>query len=351
MISSLSSLADRNFIIGFLLPTAVALAMLQWLFADIVPVANVLYADTKDATALLAAAVLGGWLAAALLLSVSNALHRILEGYWGPLATASVRDAEIAKATAASSAITTASAEEATARQNLAKVRAEFDAGTATAQALQTAKTQRDDAAKAHALKRRDYHARYPMPPDAALPTKFGNVLRAFETYPLTVYGAEGITVWPRLLAVIPDAYQKQIDTARAETDFYVNFVFISAVLAVLATLRFVLAIAPDVAADAWNVEIDGGAVPDAYALRFLAIAALNCAICGSAYRGAIATAMAWGSYVRSAFDLYLPALANALGYEHPRTDAERRLFWYRLVQTFLENRTFDATQWPAARK
>jgi hypothetical protein len=50
------------------------------------------------------------------------------------------------------------------------------------------------------------------------LPTRLGNVLRNSEEYPDYQYGIDGITLWPRLVAVIEDKYAKSLtkpDTSR----------------------------------------------------------------------------------------------------------------------------------------
>jgi hypothetical protein len=64
------------------------------------------------------------------------------------------------------------------------------------------------------------------------------------------------------------------------------------------------------------------------------------------AYRGAIATAMAWGEYVKAAFDLYLPALAGQLGYQLPGTARKRAQFWNDVSSMFLYRERISPGEW-----
>ncbi|AIP31934.1 hypothetical protein DR64_112 [Paraburkholderia xenovorans LB400] len=53
------------------------------------------------------------------------------------------------------------------------------------------------------------------------------------------------------------------------------------------------------------------------------------------AYELAVSSAAQWGDVVKSAFDLYLPALAHQLGYELPDTLDQRFKFWEAVAKQF----------------
>ncbi len=68
---------------------------------------------------------------------------------------------------------------------------------------------------------------RFPDHERFLLPTAFGNTIRAFEVYSRVMYGLDAIPGWDRLLAVIPKDYRELVDTAKAQTDFWVNLWFL----------------------------------------------------------------------------------------------------------------------------
>ncbi len=69
---------------------------------------------------------------------------------------------------------------------------------------------------------------RYPDDEKWLLPSAFGNVMRACEIYPRVMYGLEIVEGWPRLLAVVPKDHQQLLETAKADTDLWVNVWFLS---------------------------------------------------------------------------------------------------------------------------
>jgi hypothetical protein len=85
MFSSLPKLADRNFVVGFLLPTLVAAVAGVLLFRG-TRVIDLIYQDLFDQKSLtnLTTVVLGVWTAATLLVLLNNSLYRVLEGTWDP---------------------------------------------------------------------------------------------------------------------------------------------------------------------------------------------------------------------------------------------------------------------------
>src|SRR5262249_35598717 len=61
---------------------------------------------------------------------------------------------------------------------------------------------------------------RYPDAEEYVLPTQFGNIFRALEVYSRVVYGLDAIPAWPRLLAVLPDQFRKQLAEANSLLSF-----------------------------------------------------------------------------------------------------------------------------------
>ncbi|MGQ0601340.1 MAG: hypothetical protein ACT4QE_06540 [Anaerolineales bacterium] len=74
----------------------------------------------------------------------------------------------------------------------------------------------------------------YPSDITALLPTRFGNILRAAETYSLDRYGIDAVPMWPRLLHVIPSSYFAKIEQSNNQLAFLINCAVLSAVLTLL---------------------------------------------------------------------------------------------------------------------
>ena len=70
-----------------------------------------------------------------------------------------------------------------------------------------------------------------PPKKDNVLPTKLGNVIRAFEYHSHILYRIDPISSWPRLVAVIPKSYQEQIGEAQSTFSFMLNVSFFSTIL------------------------------------------------------------------------------------------------------------------------
>lgn len=75
----------------------------------------------------------------------------------------------------------------------------------------------------------------YPSRPDAALPTRFGNILKSAEQYANENYSIDSVVIWPRLIHVIAPAYYQKLDESNNGLAFIVNCMVLSVVLAVLS--------------------------------------------------------------------------------------------------------------------
>lgn len=159
----------------------------------------------------------------------------------------------------------------------------------------------------------------YPDRESLVLPTRLGNVLRAFERYPAVQYEIESIVFWPRLVDVMESGYAEAVDGARTSFLFLLTLSFLTSVLA-LATLLAGLVYLPPNPFIHLVLPVAGFAV----AARWL-------------YRLSLGRASAWGEMVKGAFDLYRWPLLEKMGFEQkPRTRAEERALWSRITQQVL---------------
>jgi hypothetical protein len=303
MLGSLPGLFDKNFAIAFLLPAFLALAGAAWLFpgTGLLEPLRSLTANEKSLESLTYLVLLayGGAIA---LLTTGTWQYRFLKGYIAPISRLEpLRARHRAKRTALSDEVA----------QLLARWNAEREAFPV------------EDQRRTDTLKRRLIQDYPPLTQDV-MPTRFGNVIRAFESYPLQVYGADGPPLWLRLSAVIPKDFAAELQDARGLSNCLLNLLYLAAAFAFAA---FAAAVArtpwPDVLPALTEGSLGGWRVlPEALA-GLCAVALLPLL-----YHSAVDRAGAWGEAVKAAFDCFLPALVEQLGYAAPRSEAERRAFW-----------------------
>ncbi len=319
MLSALPKLADRDFVLGFLLPALLAAAAASWAFPEasaLAPLRSLNVTDKQLSD--LAYLTVGVWLAAVLLMAANHTLYRMLEGYLPPFAWVGVLRARQLR--------------------RFRALRAQHDALMAEWETAEN-EDKRFPIAKRRELERLRLSllARYPDDEVHVLPTAFGNVLRAFEVYSREVYGADAIPLWPRLAAVVPKDYAAQVSGARAQVDCFVNVAVLAAGLALAA-----IAVAVVNAAD--------GPIASPDMVRCLVVVGVSVPVSLFAYRWALACAAMWGETVKAAFDCYLPVLAKQLGYDVPPTEAERRAFWEQFSARVLYRYPM-AREWPLVGK
>jgi hypothetical protein len=150
--------------------------------------------------------------------------------------------------------------------------------------------------------------ARYPEDEDQIAPTRFGNALRAFETYGKARYNLDVLTVWYELFAACPKTVQSDIIDKRAAVDFFVAWTYIAGLLAVTTLLvaGSECALTPTliVFALVWAMA--------AFLAHWLAVRATD----------------EWGYAVKAMVNTGRIKLADSLGLEMPKTLAEEKLMW-----------------------
>ena len=136
----------------------------------------------------------------------------------------------------------------------------------------------------------------------AIFPTRLGNLITAYEQYPLTRYGADAIFYLPRVWLKLDKDLREELDTHQAVAD---SALYSSLALFVTGVFWFAYA-----------------AIPRRYApwLQYtatpaLALAAGIAAVAMSAilYRAAIHVNDQYGAVFRAMFDVYLPAITKDL--------------------------------------
>jgi hypothetical protein len=137
-------------------------------------------------------------------------------------------------------------------------------------------------------------HRAYPSDDELVLPTKLGNIVRAFEHHPVRLYNVDAIAGWPRLMTVLPAHMRDLIGNAQSDCNTLLNTSFVFFVIAlgcfITAAIKF-------------------SAVSMFAALGSLALGWIL-------YLLACPPAQQWGEYVRAAFDLYRLDLLKQTGIE-----------------------------------
>src|SRR5688572_14558935 len=167
----------------------------------------------------------------------------------------------------------------------------------------------------------------------SVLPTKLGNVIRSFETYPQKQYNIAAIPMYPRLVAVIDKEYLAQIENAKSAVDFTINCSLLSAVSALsilVAGLVYPLPFGSPALWTLWLIKI-----------------AFFVFLSWAFYVSSIGRAHEWGDLVKGAFDLYRWKLLDQLGFERiPKNMEEERVLWEAISAQLIFGDRANARLW-----
>ena len=326
MLSTLPKLADRTFVLGFFLPallfTIAGLAM----FSHVAGIGGWLDALVAKDLTVGAYLLLAVWVGALLLLILNHWWYQLLEGYKLPEPVYScLRQRKQQRL-----------------RKLLAEIRQLHDRYQFERERFPSELLDRY-------MNLREERATW-LPPNESLvlPTDFGNAIRAFESYPREIYGADGVTLWTHLSMVMPKDVAEGIDQSRTQMDFLINCAFLSLAFAALGVVRC-LSTAP------WVHILELGYFLGKIQYSWLFWTGIGLLAAWIFYRWAVNQVPEWGAAVDAAFDCYLPKVAEQLGYELPLTADEQQSFWVTLSQQIVYRRDpdgklpFDVQRWKKA--
>lgn len=135
---------------------------------------------------------------------------------------------------------------------------------------------------------------RFPDSPDALMPTRLGNVLRASERRTWDRYGLDAVRCWPRMWLLLPADAKQEVSSAQAAVDASVALWSFAALFAVWVVW-------------AWWAPLVG----------------LTVAV--AAYASILSQASVFGTLVEASFDLYRTELYRMLRWPVPPNPAEER--------------------------
>ena len=168
-----------------------------------------------------------------------------------------------------------------------------------------------------------EYDQNYPPPSAGFMPTKFGNILKASESYPNTRYGIDAVEFWPRLLHVIPLSYKQNIDEARNELSFLVNMSALSLVFYIFCIIA-IFASPPSLIAPDWNTFLSNS-------FRYIFAGLIALASNWFFNKAALFSVGGYGAMIRSAYDLFRLDLLEHLRLQTPRNSDEEFYIWKNL--------------------
>jgi hypothetical protein len=182
---------------------------------------------------------------------------------------------------------------------------------------------------------------RFPPAEPAILPTRFGNILRAAETYPGLRYGIDAVRLWPRLVHVIPKEYYDKIEQSNNGLAFVVNCAVLSLFLGILSGLA-----AGYECLVCWYAYLGKDEIlyfilvepkfVDIYFQRifiYLVICALGFIVSWFFYRASFPIAMQYGNMIRSSFDLFRFDLLHQLKLTLPEDSDTEYELWQKVSE------------------
>jgi hypothetical protein len=184
---------------------------------------------------------------------------------------------------------------------------------------------------------------RFPPAKQAVLPTRFGNIFRAAETYSVMRYGIDAGRLWPRLVCVIPEEYYEKVEQSNNRLAFVVNCSILALLLGVLCGLaagyqyligRFALLGRDELL---YFVPICPSLTKIYFqrALIYLVICAVMIVVSWLMYRASLPIVVQYGNMIRSSFDLFRFDLLRQLNLELPK-DSDTEYDLWRKISEFI---------------
>lgn len=166
---------------------------------------------------------------------------------------------------------------------------------------------------QAHGRLFRRFVSNFPRDPGRIRPSRIGNILVAAEEYPWLRYNIDSVLWWPRLAAIMPDAFRAQVGANLTPMIAFLNLATVSS-LSGMATGAWLWSV---VEMPWWGFAcIIGGF-----------------ALARACYLAAATPAVKYGQSVRTAFDLYRFDLLKQMRIPLPPTPKAERKLWLSLGQ------------------
>jgi hypothetical protein len=318
VLEQLPHLFDRKFLLGHFLPVTLFLGVVLAVLAPLRGIHHIITGIENDPALGLIYAVVLSLILAYNLVAINRPLIVLLEGYYFPLGSISwLTWRQIKKRRNLEACINKIAALERSLDAHKREHPEKFtDSERKRAIELQNKRGRR--------LRRLVNN--FPDGEEHVLPTRFGNVIRAFEVYPRVMYGIDSIPGWYRLSRVMDKTSEEQTSSDKALVDYYVNLVYLSFAILPFIIIRGLHDLYVFSGVDWLQFALSRWWQPAAF-LGALVLAWVF-------YNGAVAAALGWGAQVKADFDVYIDDLARKLGYEPPLP----KDLWGQISQAFVYN-------------
>ncbi|WP_405807481.1 hypothetical protein OG729_20175 [Streptomyces sp. NBC_00210] len=167
---------------------------------------------------------------------------------------------------------------------------------------------------------------RYPGDDSQIMPTRLGNAIRRFETYGQDRYQIDAVALWYELSFSVPKELRDQIDSARANVDFFVCLLYGHVLVAVSAGATLLAADHP-------------------YALILWASMIGLLAFSYLWYLCATRMTDNWAAVIRAMINLGRKPMAESLGLKVPASLEEERKMWEYVSALVSEPYILEASQ------
>lgn len=275
---------DRNFLISFMLPAVLFVAILYLITNEILFSIDFETVTNSEFSVILAIAISLVSFVAAALSSLNYAIYRFFEGYgsFNPLSFRRVHhqmhfEQHVMQAHREQNAIEQA--------------RRKGRSSPPSSEHSQRLVTATKD---------------YPDQEKYLQPTRFGNRYRAFEIYSRVVYGLDAVPAWPRLQYVLPKDAIKIVADSKSAVDFALNISIVASILS--------------------GTSLGFSLVERSFYL--LMLSGIFFAMSYMAYRVACSAVLTYGDNIKSCFDLFRQRLAVQLQLRIPDLLEEERRMW-----------------------
>jgi hypothetical protein len=165
-----------------------------------------------------------------------------------------------------------------------------------------------------------EIYLNYPPPTqlDQVMPTRFGNILKNAELYPLLRYKIDAVLIWPRLYHLFPERLLQTLAEARSSFEFMLVLSFLGGAFALLSSIYLLIV------GGTWGL--------------FLLCFWGGLLVAWFAYEAALGSARLYAQQVKAAFDLYRNELLIQMRLPLPTNPKEEREQWQAIGQFLYRN-------------
>jgi hypothetical protein len=165
-----------------------------------------------------------------------------------------------------------------------------------------------------------EIYLNYPPPSrlEQVMPTRFGNILKNAELYPLIRYKIDAVLIWPRLYHLFPERLLQTLAEARSSFEFMLVISFLGGAFALLSSIYLLI-----VGGTWW---------------LFLLCFWGGLLVAWFAYEAALGSARLYAQQVKAAFDLYRNELLIQMRLSLPTNPKQEREQWQAIGQFLYRN-------------